>query len=334
MFEGKSILVTGGTGSFGKAFIKTLLTNHRPRRIAVYSRDELKQFEMQQEFNSPEMRYFIGDVRDRERLTMAMRGVDYVVHAAALKQVPAAEYNPMECVKTNVYGAENVVHAALSNSVDKVIALSTDKAANPINLYGATKLCSDKIFVAANNIAGGINTSFSVVRYGNVVGSRGSVVPFFRKLLQNGTDHLPLTHPEMTRFWITLEQGVDFVIKSFARMNGGEIFVPKIPSVRIVDLATAMAPALPQKIIGIRPGEKLHEIMCPRDDSHLTLEFRDHFVIKPSITFAGRENGFQTNRDQENGTPVSQGFEYNSGDNPHFLNIEEILEVNHLSEAS
>jgi UDP-N-acetylglucosamine 4,6-dehydratase len=333
MFDGKSILVTGGTGSFGKAFIKTLLTKHRPRRIAVYSRDELKQFEMQQEFNSPEMRYFIGDVRDRERLTMAMRGVDYVVHAAALKQVPAAEYNPMECVKTNVYGAENVVHAALACNVDQVIALSTDKAANPINLYGATKLCSDKIFVAANNIAGGINTSFSVVRYGNVVGSRGSVVPYFRKLITNGTDHLPVTHQDMTRFWITLEQGVRFVTDSFERMRGGEIFVPKIPSVRIVDLARAMAPTLPQKIIGIRPGEKLHEIMCPRDDSHLTLEFDDHYVIKPSITFSNRENGFDKNRKNERGTPVMQGFEYNSGDNSHFLNIEEILEVNHLSEA-
>ena len=332
MFDGKSILVTGGTGSFGKAFIKTLLTKHRPRRIAVYSRDELKQFEMQQEFNSAEMRYFIGDVRDRERLTMAMRGVDYVVHAAALKQVPAAEYNPMECVKTNVYGAENVVHAALANSVDKVIALSTDKAANPINLYGATKLCSDKIFVAANNIAGGINTSFSVVRYGNVVGSRGSVVPLFRKLLNNGTDHLPVTHEEMTRFWITLEQGVDFVINCFERMCGGEIFVPKIPSVRITDLARAMAPTLPQKIIGIRPGEKLHEIMCPRDDAHLTIEFKEHFVIKPSINFFSRENGFKINQLGESGEPVSQGFEYSSGNNPHFLTIEKILELNHLYE--
>jgi len=333
MFDGKSILITGGTGSFGKAFIKTLLTKHRPRRIAVYSRDELKQFEMQQEFNSPEMRYFIGDVRDRERLTMAMRGVDYVVHAAALKQVPAAEYNPMECVKTNVYGAENVVHAALACNVSQVIALSTDKAANPINLYGATKLCSDKIFVAANNIAGGINTSFSVVRYGNVVGSRGSVVPYFRKLITNGTDHLPVTHSEMTRFWITLEQGIRFVTNSFERMRGGEIFIPKIPSVRIVDLAKAMAPTLRHKIIGIRPGEKLHEIMCPKDDSHLTLEFNDHYVIKPSITFSHRENGFETNRKNERGIPVMQGFEYNSGDNPHFLSIEEILEVNHLSEA-
>lgn len=277
------------------------------------------------------MRYFIGDVRDRERLTMAMRGVDYVVHAAALKQVPAAEYNPMECVKTNVYGAENVVHAALANSVNKVIALSTDKAANPINLYGATKLCSDKIFVAANNIAGGINTNFSVVRYGNVVGSRGSVVPFFRKLLKNGTDHLPITHEAMTRFWITLEQGVDFVINCFERMRGGEIFVPKIPSVRIVDLAQAMAPKLQHKIIGIRPGEKLHEVMCPRDDSHLTLEFRDHFVIKPSINFFSRENDFQVNCKNEQGVAVSQGFEYNSGDNPHFLTIDEIMKVNHLS---
>lgn len=333
MFDGKSILITGGTGSFGKAFIKTLLTKHRPRRIAVYSRDELKQFEMQQEFNSPEMRYFIGDVRDRERLTMAMRGVDYVVHAAALKQVPAAEYNPMECVKTNVYGAENVVHAAFACNVSQVIALSTDKAANPINLYGATKLCSDKIFVAANNIAGGINTSFSVVRYGNVVGSRGSVVPYFRKLITNGTDHLPVTHSEMTRFWITLEQGIRFVANSFERMRGGEIFIPKIPSVRIVDLAKAMAPTLRHKIIGIRPGEKLHEIMCPKDDSHLTLEFNDHYVIKPSITFSHRENAFETNRKNERGIPVMQGFEYNSGDNPHFLSIEEILEVNHLSEA-
>ncbi|NCC60645.1 MAG: UDP-N-acetylglucosamine 4,6-dehydratase (inverting) [Verrucomicrobiae bacterium] len=331
MFNDKSILVTGGTGSFGKHFVRKILTGYSPRRIAVYSRDELKQFEMQQEFNSSAMRYFIGDVRDRERLTMAMRGVDYVVHAAALKQVPAAEYNPMECVKTNVYGAENVVHAALANSVNKVIALSTDKAANPINLYGATKLCSDKIFVAANNIAGGINTNFSVVRYGNVVGSRGSVVPFFRKLLTNGTNHLPITHEAMTRFWITLEQGVDFVINCFERMRGGEIFVPKIPSVRIVDLAQAMAPNLQHKIIGIRPGEKLHEVMCPRDDSHLTLEFKDHFVIKPSIVFFSRENDFQINCKNEQGVAVFQGFEYNSGDNPHFLTVDEILEVNHLS---
>jgi len=285
MFEGKSILVTGGTGSFGKSFTRTLLAKHKPRRVAVYSRDELKQFEMQQEISGPEMRYFMGDVRDRERLTMAMRGVDLVVDAAALKQVPAAEYNPMECVKTNVYGADNVVHAALAHNVDKVIALSTDKAANPINLYGATKLCSDKLFVAANNLAGAHRTTFSVVRYGNVVGSRGSVVPYFKNLIDTGADYLPITHEHMTRFWITLDQGVDFVCKSFERMKGGEIFVPKIPSVRITDLAKAMAPDLACKIVGIRPGEKLHEVMCPRDDSHLTVEFADHYVVKPTIRF-------------------------------------------------
>ncbi|SDB49083.1 UDP-N-acetylglucosamine 4,6-dehydratase [Desulfonatronum thiosulfatophilum] len=331
MFEGKSILITGGTGSFGKAFIRTLLIKHKPRRIAVYSRDELKQFEMQQEFNAPEMRYFIGDVRDRERLIMAMRGVDFVVHAAALKQVPAAEYNPMECVKTNVYGAENVVHAALAHNVDKVIALSTDKAANPINLYGATKLCSDKLFVAANNLAGAHRTTFSVVRYGNVVGSRGSVVPYFKKLIDSGADHLPITHEQMTRFWITLDQGVDFVCNNFERMKGGEIFVPKIPSVRITDLAKAMAPDLPSKIVGIRPGEKLHEVMCPRDDSHLTVEFADHYVIKPTIKFYSKCNEFLTNKLNETGKPVDQGFEYNSGDNPHFLTVEQIREVNHLA---
>jgi UDP-N-acetylglucosamine 4,6-dehydratase/5-epimerase len=331
MFEGKSILITGGTGSFGKSFIRTLLAKHKPRRVAVYSRDELKQYEMQQELNWPEMRYFIGDVRDRERLTMAMRGVDLVVHAAALKQVPAAEYNPMECVKTNVYGAENVVHAVLAHNVDKVIALSTDKAANPINLYGATKLCSDKLFVAANNLAGAHRTTFSVVRYGNVVGSRGSVVPYFKKLMDSGADHLPITHDQMTRFWITLDQGIDFVCKSFERMKGGETFVPKIPSVRITDLAKAMAPKLPRKIVGIRPGEKLHEVMCPKDDSHLTVEFADHYVIKPTIKFYSRCNEFLCNKLNETGKPVDQGFEYNSGDNPHFLSTEEIRAVNHFA---
>lgn len=331
MFNQKSILITGGTGSFGRFFTNALLTRYQPKRVIIYSRDELKQFDMQQEFNGKCMRYFIGDVRDRERLLQAMRGVDYVVHAAALKQVPAAEYNPMECVKTNVYGAENVVHAALGNNVEKVIALSTDKAANPVNLYGATKLCSDKIFVAANNIAGDRRTAFSVVRYGNVVGSRGSVVPFFKKLIDNGTDHLPITDERMTRFWITLEQGVEFVLKNFSRMRGGEIFIPKIPSVRIRELAEAMAPGLAQKVIGIRPGEKLHEIMCPRDDSHLTLGFADHFVIKPSIKFFSRDNGYLINALGEEGVEVEQGFEYNSGDNPHFLTIPEIIEFNHLA---
>jgi UDP-N-acetylglucosamine 4,6-dehydratase len=277
------------------------------------------------------MRYFIGDVRDRDRLVQAMHGVEYVVHAAALKQVPAAEYNPIECIKTNIHGAENVIQAALEAEVDKVVALSTDKAANPINLYGATKLASDKLFVAANNIAGGHRTRFAVVRYGHVVGSRGSVVPFFKKLIVEGVDALPITDPAMTRFWITLGQGVDVVLKSFERMKGGEIFVPKIPSVRIVDVAKAMAPHLSQKIIGIRPGEKIHEVMCPADDSHLTLEFDDHFVIRPTISFSDDSNEFSPNKLGEKGVAVEQGFEYNSGQNPHFLGLEEILEFNHLA---
>jgi UDP-N-acetylglucosamine 4,6-dehydratase/5-epimerase len=324
MFNDKSILITGGTGSFGKMYTRTLLERHNPRRIIIFSRDELKQFEMQQIYNDRCMRYFIGDVRDRERLMQAMDGVDYVIHAAALKQVPAAEYNPMECIKTNIYGAENVIQAALANNVERVIALSTDKAANPINLYGATKLASDKLFVAANNMVGKRRTRFAVVRYGNVVGSRGSVVPFFRKLILEGASDLPLTDERMTRFWITLQQGVDFVLKNFLRMQGGEIFVPKIPSVRISDLAQAMAPELPIRIVGIRPGEKLHEIMCPQDDSHLTLEFEDHYLIQPSIRFTGRNADFSHNNLGEQGRAVAQGFEYNSGTNPHFLTISEI----------
>jgi UDP-N-acetylglucosamine 4,6-dehydratase len=320
MFDGKSILITGGTGSFGKKFIKTLLARHKPRRVIVFSRDELKQFEMQQVFNDPAMRYFIGDVRDAERLKQAMRGVDLVVHAAALKQVPAAEYNPMECIKTNIHGAENVISAAIHNDVSRVIALSTDKAANPINLYGATKLVSDKLFVAANNIAGGHPIRFSVVRYGNVVGSRGSVVPFFRKLIAEGAREIPITDPRMTRFWISLQDGVELVFKGFERMHGGEIFVPKIPSARITDLATAMAPNLPQKIIGIRPGEKLHEIMCPADSAHQTLEFADHFVIGPAITFHHMSD-YRTNAIGETATKVDETFEYNSGTNPDFLSL-------------
>ena len=330
MFNDKSILITGGTGSFGKKFIKTILKDYSPRRIIVFSRDELKQFEMQQDFDDKSLRFFIGDVRDRERLVQAMKGVDFVIHAAALKQVPAAEYNPMECIKTNIYGAENVIQAALENNVGKVIALSTDKAANPINLYGATKLASDKLFVAANNIASGHETAFSVVRYGNVVGSRGSVVPFFKKLIAEGADCLPITDERMTRFWITLDEGVEFVIKNFKRMQGGEIFVPKIPSVLITDLAKSMS-ALPLKIIGIRPGEKLHETMCPMDDSHLTYEFSEHFVIKPSIFFYSRENDFSKNALGEKGTLVSEGFQYSS-DNNRFLSIEEIQEYDRFSE--
>lgn len=332
MFDNKSILITGGTGSFGKQYIKTLLARYKPKRLIVFSRDELKQFEMQQVFNDPCMRYFIGDVRDLERLQQAMNGVDFVIHAAALKQVPAAEYNPTECLKTNVHGAENVIRAAIDNEVEKVIALSTDKAANPINLYGASKLASDKLFVAANNMTGGHKTTFAVVRYGNVVGSRGSVVPFFLKLIREGSDHLPITHEDMTRFWITLQQGVDFVLKNFERMQGGEIFVPKIPSVRVVDLATAMAPDLEQKIIGIRPGEKLHEIMCPADDSHLTLEFDDHFVIQPTIKFHHADLDYSKNGLNEVGKPVQQGFAYDSGENPHFLNIDEIQEFNRMAD--
>ena len=332
MFNGKTILITGGTGSFGKRYVDTLLRQYRPRKLIIYSRDELKQFEMAQEYSADCMRYFIGDVRDRDRLVQAMNGVDFVIHAAALKQIPAAEYNPMECIKTNIHGAENVIHAALANNVEKVIALSTDKAANPINLYGATKLASDKLFVAANNIAGGRNSRFSVVRYGNVVGSRGSVVPFFAKRIAEGCDRLPITDARMTRFWISLQQGVDFVLRNFARMHGGEIFVPRIPSLRMVDLVEAMAPGMQYEVIGIRPGEKLHEVMCPADDSHLTLEFDDHFVIRPSIQF-NETVDFATNRLGERGRPVEQGFEYQSGKNPHFLSIAQIAEFNRVAGA-
>jgi UDP-N-acetylglucosamine 4,6-dehydratase/5-epimerase len=331
MLDNKSILITGGTGSFGKHFVKAVLAGFKPRRVVVYSRDELKQFEMQQDYHAPQMRYFIGDVRDRDRLSQAMREIDVVIHAAALKQVPAAEYNPMECIKTNIHGAENVIHAALENNVEQVIALSTDKAANPINLYGATKLASDKLFVAANNMAGGHPTRFSVVRYGNVVGSRGSVVPHFRKLIAEGVDRLPITHEQMTRFWITLPQGVAFVLANLERMAGGEIFVPKIPSVRITDLAKALAPQLPTRVVGIRPGEKLHEIMCPADDSHLTLEFDDHFVICPTIKFHSSAMDYSRNRRGEKGSSVPQGFEYNSGTNPHFLSVADIQRYNEMA---
>lgn len=326
MFNGRNILVTGGTGSFGKKFIKILLEQYRPNKVIVYSRDELKQFEMQQVFNQDCMRYFIGDVRDESRLERAMEGVDYVVHAAALKQVPAAEYNPMECIKTNVQGAQNVIDAAISCGVEKVIALSTDKAANPINLYGATKLCSDKLFTAANNLVGTKHTRFAVVRYGNVVGSRGSVVPFFKKLIADGATELPITDPRMTRFWLRLEDGVAFVLKNFQRMQGGEIFIPKIPSMRITDLCEAIAPGVPTKIIGIRPGEKLHEVMCPADLYYETLEFPDHFVIKPATPIFGVD--YTKNAIGEEGQPVADGFVYDSGSNGNFLTVEELREMN------
>lgn len=323
MFDDKSILVTGGTGSFGRRFVETLLARYRPRRVIIYSRDELKQYEMSQHITSDAVRFFIGDVRDAERLRQATRDVQFIVHAAALKQVPAAEYNPMECIKTNIIGAQNVIDAALENEVEKVIALSTDKAANPINLYGATKLASDKLFVAANNVSGTRRTRFAVVRYGNVVGSRGSVVPFFRKLISDGVRELPITDDRMTRFWITLEQGIDFVLKNFVRMHGGEVFVPKIPSSRVIDLARAIAPELDVKLVGIRPGEKLHEVMVPRDDARLTVEFNEHYVIKPSISFVTQPN-YHLDVTGEEGKPTHEEFEYNSGTNPWVLSVDEI----------
>ena len=326
MFNGKNILITGGTGSFGKQYTKTLLERYKPQKIVIFSRDELKQYEMAQVYNQPCMRYFLGDVRDESRLKEATNGIDYIIHAAALKQVPAAEYNPTECIKTNIYGAQNVIAAALANGVEKVIALSTDKAANPINLYGATKLASDKLFVAANNMAGSRKTRFSVVRYGNVIGSRGSVVPFFKKLIKEGARVIPITDIEMTRFMITFQQGVDFVLKNFERMKGGETFIPKIPSMKIIDVANALAPNLPHKIIGIRPGEKIHETMCPSDDSHITYEFEDYFVIAPTIQFSFITD-FSVNALGESGKLVQRGFEYNSGSNTEWLSKEEFVEL-------
>jgi UDP-N-acetylglucosamine 4,6-dehydratase len=313
----KSVLVTGGTGSFGRHFVRIAIERYRPRRLIIFSRDELKQYEMQQVFpveRHPFMRYFIGDVRDRDRLELAMREVDYVIHAAALKQVPTAEYNPFECIRTNVFGAENVVYAALRRNVRKVIALSTDKAANPVNLYGASKLASDKIFVAANNLAGADGTRFAVVRYGNVVGSRGSVVPLFKKLAEGGADELPITDPRMTRFWITLTQGVNFVLSSMEMARGGEIFVPKIPSTTITGLADLIGPALGRKVVGVRPGEKLHETMIPADDSRWTVELDDRYVILASFAAAAREA--YLNRGAK---PVSEGFAYSSNANPETL---------------
>lgn len=325
MFNKKSILITGGTGSFGRYCTKFLLQNYKPERIVIFSRDEVKQQEMQQEFNGKMMRFFIGDVRDKDRLRLAMSGIDFVIHAAALKQVPAAEYNPMECIKTNIHGAQNVIEAALDNKVDKVIALSTDKAANPINLYGATKLVSDKLFVAANNIVGESTTRFAVVRYGNVLGSRGSVIPLFRKMILEGEKELPITDKKMTRFFITLDQGIKFVINQFYNMQGGEIFVPKLPSIKLVDLAKAIAPKAKFKFIGMRPGEKVHEIMCPKDDSHLTYEFKDYYVISPSISFVDSgKNDYSKNSNGEKALLVEPGFEYSSETNPNFLNQKEI----------
>ncbi len=325
-FQDKTILITGGTGSFGKQCVKTLLNNHKPKKVIVYSRDELKQYEMAQIYNAEPMRYFIGDVRDVERLTLAMREVDYVIHAAALKQIPTAEYNPMECIKTNIMGANNIINVALEQGVEKVVALSTDKAVNPINLYGATKLAADKLFVAANNIAGSLKTRFAVVRYGNVVGSRGSVIPFFQKLVRERAAEIPITDPRMTRFWITLEQGINFVLKGFERMKGGEIFVPKIPSMKMTDLADALAPGVPQKIIGIRPGEKLHEVMCPPEASHLVYEFADHYIIQPTIEFQ-KNVDYSCNALGEKGKNVPEGFQYSSDNNTEWLTNGGLLDM-------
>ena len=330
--NGKSILVTVGTGSFGRAFISALVKRYKPSRVVIYSRDELKQFEMAQaltEREFPFLRYFIGDVRDAQRLEMAMAGVDFVVHAAALKQVPIAEYNPFECIHTNVIGAENVVRASIRAGVKKVVALSTDKAANPINLYGASKLASDKIFIAANHMSGAKGPRFSVVRYGNVMGSRGSVVPFFQKLIKDGADHLPITHPDMTRFWIILDQGVDMVISSFAMMRGGEIYVPKIPSMRVVDLAKAMAPKLPIRIIGIRPGEKLHEVMVSEDDARITVELPDRYAIMPA--FHGWDAGQNPAAQSK---PVPEGFRYASNTNSEWLSGDDFQHMLRLSGAA
>jgi UDP-N-acetylglucosamine 4,6-dehydratase len=322
-FDGKTVLITGGSGSFGRSFVRKLLECSAARRIVIYSRDEFKQYEMQQELEDPKsvLRFFIGDVRDVTRLALAMREVDIVIHAAALKHVPAAEYNPFECIRTNVNGAENVVQAALHNGVAKVLALSTDKAANPINLYGASKLASDKIFVAANNLSGSVGTRFALVRYGNVVGSRGSVVPFFRKLLAQGADHLPITDMRMTRFWITLNQGADFVASAVQMMRGGEIFVPKIPSTRVVDIARCLAPLLPLRTVGIRPGEKLHELMVTEDDSRHTLELGDRYIIEPAFSFWQREPYLESGA-----TLVADGFSYTSANNTQWLEGDELCD--------
>jgi len=325
MLNGKSVLVTGGTGSFGKAFVRTVLDRYPDvRRLVIYSRDELKQFEMQQSFSRaqhPALRYFLGDVRDEARLRRALEGIDVVVHAAALKQVPAAEYNPFECIKTNVLGAQNLIEACLDSEVSRIVALSTDKAAAPINLYGATKLCSDKLFVAANNVKGARDMRFSVVRYGNVMGSRGSVIPFFMDRRRDGV--LPITDPRMTRFNISLQEGVEMVLWSIANASGGEVLVPKIPSYRIGDVATAIAPEAEQKVVGIRPGEKIHEEMITASDSFNTVDMGDYFAILPVSGDCSVEDYCRTH----GGHPVEPGFAYNSGTNPEFLSVEQLQDL-------
>ncbi|MFY9270832.1 MAG: UDP-N-acetylglucosamine 4,6-dehydratase (inverting) [Candidatus Manganitrophaceae bacterium] len=323
--NGKTILVTGGTGSFGKRFVRRVLARSRPEKLIIFSRDEFKQYEMQEMFDDPSLRFFIGDVRDKERLYRAFEGVDFVIHAAALKQVPAAEYNPFEAIKTNVIGAQNIIDVAIDVGVKRIVALSTDKACNPVNLYGATKLCSDKLFVAGNSYAGRKTTRFSVVRYGNVVGSRGSVVPCFIKHRENG--RVPVTDERMTRFWITLDQGVDFVLKALDRMEGGEIFVPKIPSANIVDIARAIVPDCKIDIVGIRPGEKLHEVLISSEDGRRTLEYRDYYLIQPDFPW------WSVEKRKNGGGGVGEGFVYSSDLNPWYLTPAEIEQmVEHLEE--
>jgi UDP-N-acetylglucosamine 4,6-dehydratase len=321
--DGRSILVTGGTGSFGQAFIKRMLERYKLERLVVFSRDELKQFEMAEKISHPKLRYFLGDVRESARLRRAFKGMDIVVHAAALKQVVAAEYNPIEAIRTNVLGAENIINTALDAGVQRVIALSTDKAVNPINLYGATKLCSDKLFIAANNLSGFGGTRFAVVRYGNVIGSRGSVIPFFKA--KRSTGKLPITDVRMTRFWITIQEGAAFVDRCLKLVQGGEIFIPKIPSMRIVDLATAVAPECEQEIIGIRPGEKLHELMIPRDEARHTIEFDDMFVIQPDLPdWGGRR---YTNYGKVEGRRVDPEFEYSSNQNELWVSSNDLRQL-------
>ena len=318
MLNGKSILVTGGTGSFGKAFVKKALEEFSPRKIIIYSRDEFKQYQMSQTFTSDKLRFFLGDVRDEKRLYRALTGVDLVIHAAAIKQVPASEYNPFEAVQTNIMGAQNLINAALEAGVQKVVALSTDKACNPVNLYGATKLCSDKLFIAANAYSGKLITRFAVVRYGNVIGSRGSVVPLFQKLAETG--EIPITDERMARFWITLPQAVKFVVDSFNLMAGGELYIPKIPSMRLTDLAQAIAPGCKCRVIGIRPGEKLHEMMISRDDSRNLYELQDRYIKLPDFPF------WQVVL-PEGATTVAEGFEYSSDTNAQWLDVEGLREL-------
>jgi len=332
-FYKKTFLITGGTGSFGQHFAKTILRDFNPKKVIIFSRDELKQYEMQnslsrERYDLDKFRFFIGDVRDRSRLNLAFNGVHFVIHAAALKQIPAAEYNPTEFIKTNIIGAQNLIEACMDSNVSGVVALSTDKAAAPINLYGATKLSSDKLLIAANNLSGTNGTKFSAVRYGNVLSSRGSVIPIFNSIKKDRKKVVPITNMDMTRFWITLDQGIDFSIQSMKLMRGGEIFVPKLPSVKITDLARSFKKDIGFYNIGIRPGEKIHEIMCPADDSHRTIEFKNYFIITPTVLTRLDKNNYLKSKENEKGKFVKPGFEYNSGNNKKYLNIKQISNIN------